>query len=65
MNAVNCPFCGVVTDVPHNSQAGCIEALTHEISRIRRLLELVRPPGPGEPPVEPVPEPDRDSAGHD
>ena len=46
MNATNCPFCGVVTDVPHNTQQGCIDALHDEITRMRQLLEHVRGNGP-------------------
>lgn len=50
-----CPFCGVVTDVPHETQEGCIEALHKEIARVREVLELVRDPrldlrGPDPPP---------------
>jgi hypothetical protein len=41
-----CPFCGVVTSVPHETQEGCIEALHKEIARIREILELVRDPRP-------------------
>ena len=37
-----CPFCGVVTEVPHETQAGCIEALNAEIARMRGVLEQVR-----------------------
>jgi hypothetical protein len=33
-----CPFCNVTTDVPHESQAACIEALHGEIDRMRDLL---------------------------
>jgi hypothetical protein len=39
-----CPFCGVVTEVPHETQEGCIEALHKEIARVREILELVRDP---------------------
>jgi len=44
-----CPFCGVVTAAPHETQAGCIEALNAEITRMRAVLEQVRSavvPGP-------------------
>jgi len=44
-----CPFCGVVTDAPHETQGGCIEALNAEITRMRAVLEQVRSavvPGP-------------------
>ena len=40
-----CPFCGVTTDVPHETQEGCIEALHVEIARMRELLEYVKVPG--------------------
>jgi len=33
-----CPFCNVATDVPHETQAACIEALHGEIDRMRGLL---------------------------
>jgi hypothetical protein len=38
-----CPFCGLSTDVPHETQQGCIEALHAEITRMRGLLDTVRP----------------------
>ncbi len=44
-----CPFCGVVTETPHETQAGCIEALNAEIERMRAVLEHVHSaavPGP-------------------
>jgi hypothetical protein len=47
---MNCPFCGVSTDVAHDSQEGCIEALRAEILRVRDVLQRVRPlddPGTG------------------
>jgi hypothetical protein len=40
-----CPFCGVTTDVPHESQAGCITALQHEIDRVRDVLSALKPAG--------------------
>jgi hypothetical protein len=40
-----CPFCGVATPVPHETQAGCIEALHSEIGRIRDILATLRPAG--------------------
>jgi hypothetical protein len=45
-----CPFCGVSTDVPHETQEGCIEALHAEIARVRELLVYVRVPGADLPP---------------
>jgi len=44
-----CPFCGVVTETPHETQAGCIGALNAEIARMRAVLEQVHStavPGP-------------------
>ena len=46
---VVCPFCGVTTDVPHETQEGCIEALHAEIARMRELLEYVKVPGAAPP----------------
>jgi hypothetical protein len=43
MSAIACPFCGVVTDVPHETQEGCIEALQTEIVRVREILDTSRP----------------------
>jgi hypothetical protein len=44
--AVNpCPFCGVMADVPHESQAGCIAALHTEIGRTREILATLKPAG--------------------
>jgi hypothetical protein len=40
-----CPFCGMATDVPHETQEGCIAALNAEISRMRGLLSQLRPAG--------------------
>ena len=37
-----CPFCGVETDVAHESQQGCIDALRSEIVRVRDILQNVR-----------------------
>ena len=48
-----CPFCGVVTDAPHETQGGCIEALNEEIARMRAVLEQVHSTAvPGPPPQE-------------
>jgi hypothetical protein len=38
-----CPFCGLATAVPHETQAGCIAALHAEISRMRGLLDHLTP----------------------
>ena len=37
----NCPFCGVTTDVPHETQEACIQALQAEIARVRSVLDHV------------------------
>lgn len=63
-HASACPFCGVVTDVPHETQEGCIEALHVEIARMRTILGHLRPlatlaapidDGNGDPGLPPVP----------
>jgi hypothetical protein len=35
----------MATDVPHESQEGCIEALQVEIARMRGILQRVKGPG--------------------
>jgi hypothetical protein len=40
-----CPFCGVATEVPHESQAGCVTALQTEVGRLREILTNLRPAG--------------------
>jgi hypothetical protein len=56
-----CPFCGVVTETPHERQEGCLVALAAEIARLRAVLEQVRsaevPPPPDDPELDS--EPDR------
>jgi hypothetical protein len=50
-----CPFCGVVTEIPHESQEGCVAALTAEIARLRSVLEHSQSaavPAPLEPPED-------------
>ena len=49
-----CPFCGVVTDSPHENQAGCLAALAAEIARLRSVLEHVHSSAVPKP--EPVPD---------
>lgn len=44
MKAVTCPFCGVVSDVPHETQETCIDALQAEIARTRHVLETMTEP---------------------
>jgi hypothetical protein len=41
MRSTVCPFCGVVSDSPHDSQKACIEALQSEIQTTRRVLTQV------------------------
>jgi hypothetical protein len=43
MTAKACPFCGLATDVPHETQQGCIDALHAEIARVREILDVARP----------------------
>jgi hypothetical protein len=40
-----CPFCGVATDEPHETQQACIEALQGEIARTRGILDNSTRPG--------------------
>jgi hypothetical protein len=47
-----CPFCGIATESPHETQAACIEALQAEISRVREMVEKRREPE--EPPAPPT-----------
>ena len=46
MKAVICPFCGVVTEAPHERQEVCISALQGETDRTRGILEGVPEPLP-------------------
>jgi hypothetical protein len=38
MPFVVCPFCGVASETPHDSQEACIQALRAEIARAQALL---------------------------
>jgi hypothetical protein len=40
-----CPFCGIATDVNHETQEGCIAALQIEIGRVRGILASLKPAG--------------------
>jgi hypothetical protein len=40
-----CPFCGLATDVNHETQEGCIAALHEEIARMRGILAHLKPTG--------------------
>ena len=44
MKALVCPFCGIVSDQPHETQTACIQALQAEITRTRQVLEHVTEP---------------------
>ena len=44
MKAVVCPFCGIASEVPHETQEGCIHALQAEITRTRQILESITEP---------------------
>ncbi len=44
MTPTSCPFCGVGTDLPHETQEACIAALHVEISRMRDLVDRLRIP---------------------
>jgi hypothetical protein len=44
MKAVVCPFCGIASEVPHETQEGCIHALQAEITRTRQVLESITEP---------------------
>jgi hypothetical protein len=37
-----CPFCGVVTEDPHENQQSCLDALAAEIARLRTVLQHVQ-----------------------
>jgi hypothetical protein len=58
MNAPPCPFCELVTETPHETQQGCIDALKGEIARVRGILEVSKP---ADAPL--VPSPDREEGG--
>jgi hypothetical protein len=48
MRVMACPFCGLVSDIPHESQEHCITALQGEIARTRDLIDRVKQ-GPADP----------------
>ena len=39
----SCPFCGVPSEVPHETQEGRIAALQAEIGRVRGILSTLKP----------------------
>ena len=54
-----CPFCGVPSHLPHETQEACIAALHQEIARMREVVERVRSlPGHPPPPKEDAPDQD-------
>jgi len=55
MKPENCPFCGVVTDVRHETHQACIDALQSEITLTRHALKQTT-----ESPVPPTLEEDED-----
>lgn len=44
MRSVICPFCGMATEVRHETQEACIQALQAEIDRTKRVLAFVTEP---------------------
>ncbi len=44
MRVTACRFCGVPTDVPHETQELCITALHDEIARMRDMVIRVKKP---------------------
>jgi hypothetical protein len=42
MRVTACPFCGVPTDVPHETQELCIAALQGEIALMRDMVRRVK-----------------------
>jgi hypothetical protein len=40
----SCPFCGVGTDLPHETQEACIAALQVEIARMRQVVDRLHTP---------------------
>jgi hypothetical protein len=62
-----CPFCGLATNSPHETQGACIAALHAEISRVRKIVGSFKDDEPAEtpelrddsvqPPISPPEEP--------
>ena len=64
---MTCPFCGVESDVAHETQQGCIDALRVEILRVRDILQNVRTfevPDPPEQPDDPAGVPEDSEIEH-
>lgn len=51
-----CPFCGVATDQPHETQESCIQALHEEIARMRAVLAHVYSAAVPDPPDDEGPD---------
>jgi hypothetical protein len=51
MPSTTCPFCGIVSDEPHETQEACIQALQGEIARTRGILDNSKRPGDGPPAI--------------
>jgi hypothetical protein len=65
---MKCPYCGVSSDIAHETQEACIEALRAEIRHIREVLNHVRagayPGAAGPDEEEEAPDPaERDPSG--
>ena len=52
MKPLICPFCGVVSEAPHETQQACIDALQAEIDRTRRILDRITEPLPAASPAD-------------
>ena len=50
-----CPFCGLATESPHETQGACIAALNAEISRVRNIVDKLKDGAPGATSVSPPP----------
>ena len=61
MMVTSCPFCGVGTDLPHETQEACIAALQAEVARMRQVVNRLNR-APSENDADAPPEP-RDRAG--
>jgi hypothetical protein len=44
MRVTACPFCGITTAVPHETQELCIAALHGEIALMRAMVDRVKDP---------------------
>jgi hypothetical protein len=60
-----CPFCGIATDEPHETQQACIDALQSEIARTRGILDNSTRPGDVPPTLAEPREPQKDAKTDD